>query len=54
MEDAILVHFTPKGETVSGQISICVAQWKSSKRKKIFIRLRNQLRRAELVKNATK
>jgi hypothetical protein len=26
MEDAILVHFTPKGETVSGQISICVAQ----------------------------
>jgi hypothetical protein len=28
MESAILVHFTPKGETVNNQISICLAQWK--------------------------
>jgi hypothetical protein len=26
MEGAILVHFTPKSETVSSQISICLAQ----------------------------
>jgi hypothetical protein len=26
MEGAILVHFTPKGETVNSQISICLAQ----------------------------
>jgi hypothetical protein len=26
MESAILVHFTPKGETVNNQISICLAQ----------------------------
>jgi hypothetical protein len=26
MEDAILVHLTPKGETVNSQISICLAQ----------------------------
>jgi hypothetical protein len=26
MEDANLVHFTPKGETVNSQISICLAQ----------------------------
>jgi hypothetical protein len=25
-EDAILVHFTPKGETVNSQISMCLAQ----------------------------
>jgi hypothetical protein len=25
MEGAILVHFTPKGETVNSQISICLA-----------------------------
>jgi hypothetical protein len=26
MEGAILVHFTPKGETVNSQISVCLAQ----------------------------
>jgi hypothetical protein len=26
MEGAILVHFTPNGETVNSQISICLAQ----------------------------
>jgi hypothetical protein len=26
MEGAILVHFTPKGETVNSQFSICLAQ----------------------------
>jgi hypothetical protein len=28
MAGAILVHFTPEGETVNSQISICLAQWK--------------------------
>jgi hypothetical protein len=37
-EGAILVHFTPKGEAVNSQISICLANERSSKRKKIFIR----------------
>jgi hypothetical protein len=26
MEGVILVHFTPKGETVNSQISMCLAQ----------------------------
>jgi hypothetical protein len=26
MESAILIHFTPKGETVNSQISVCLAQ----------------------------
>jgi hypothetical protein len=26
MEDAILVHFTPKNKTVNNQISVCLAQ----------------------------
>jgi hypothetical protein len=26
MESAILVHFTPKGETINSQVSICLAQ----------------------------
>jgi hypothetical protein len=26
MEGAILVHFTPKGETINSQISLCLAQ----------------------------
>jgi hypothetical protein len=28
MEGAIWIHFTPKGETVNSQISICLAQSK--------------------------
>jgi hypothetical protein len=28
VEGAILVHFTPKGETVNSQIYTCLAQWK--------------------------
>jgi hypothetical protein len=28
MEGEILVHFTPKGENVNSQISICLVQWK--------------------------
>jgi hypothetical protein len=28
MEGTILVHYTPKSETVNSQISICLTQWK--------------------------
>jgi hypothetical protein len=28
VEGAILVHFTPEGETINSQISVSLAQWK--------------------------
>jgi hypothetical protein len=48
MEDAVLVHFTPKDETFNSHICICLAQWKKLQEEEDFHPIKKSLARCKI------